>query len=137
MDSLLWFHLECPKDAAKFDDPLEFKRKFRNFFALQKANAELLLVKSDEEKRIYNEYGHQAYPEDIREKIQVRQFPDEFKQFSPALHPESEDDWENEDLNEYDEEPAPKDREYGKQLPGFEIKALSIEDSKRFGGDQF
>ena len=22
MDSILWFHLECPKAAAKFDDPV-------------------------------------------------------------------------------------------------------------------
>ena len=33
LDSVLWFHLECPKAAAKFDDPIEFKRKFRDFFA--------------------------------------------------------------------------------------------------------
>ena len=29
MDSILWFHLECPKGAAKFDDPLHLKRKLR------------------------------------------------------------------------------------------------------------
>lgn len=33
LDSILWFHLECPKYVAKYDDPNEFKRKFRNFFA--------------------------------------------------------------------------------------------------------
>ena len=34
MDSILWFHLECPKEVAKFDDKFEFKRKWRDFFAL-------------------------------------------------------------------------------------------------------
>ena len=43
MDSLLWFHLECPKASQKFDDPVEFKRKFRNFFAYQRASAELMM----------------------------------------------------------------------------------------------
>ena len=40
MDSILWFHLECPKSVAKFDDPLEFKRKFRDFFADTRTAAE-------------------------------------------------------------------------------------------------
>jgi len=34
LDSILWFHLECPKAAAKFDDPVEFKRKVHDFLAL-------------------------------------------------------------------------------------------------------
>ena len=53
------------------------------------------------------------------------------------MHPESADDWENEDLNEFDEEPAVREREYNKPIPGLEIKPISIEDSKRFGGAQF
>ena len=40
MDSILWFHLECPKNVAKFDDPIEFKRKFRDFFADTRSAAE-------------------------------------------------------------------------------------------------
>ena len=39
MDSILWFHLECPKAAARFDDPNAFKLKFRDFFAHQKLDA--------------------------------------------------------------------------------------------------
>ena len=69
MDSILWFHLECPNDVAAFDDPVEFNRKFRNFFAYQKATADLLLTKDDEEKRVRAEFGHVAYPEDVKEKI--------------------------------------------------------------------
>jgi len=58
MDSILWFHMECPKEVAKFDDPIEFKRKWRNFFAQTKATAELLMVEDDETKRMRAEYGH-------------------------------------------------------------------------------
>ncbi len=36
LDSILWFHLECPKQVEKFDDPIEFKRKWRDFFADQR-----------------------------------------------------------------------------------------------------
>ena len=33
MDSILCFHLECPRHAMAFDDPDTFKLKFRDFFA--------------------------------------------------------------------------------------------------------
>ncbi len=132
MDSILWFHLECPKDVAAFDDPVEFKRKFRNFFAYQKATADLLLTKDDEEKRVRAEFGHVAYPEDVKEKIQLRQFPNEFKHLSPKLHRESADDFETEEETEKDIEVPKRDREWGKQIAGFEVKDISVEDSARF-----
>ena len=37
LDSILWFHVECPRWADKFDDPVEFKKKFRDFFARNKS----------------------------------------------------------------------------------------------------
>ena len=40
LDSVLWFHLECPKAVSKFDDPLEFKRKWRDFFSQNKSTAD-------------------------------------------------------------------------------------------------
>ena len=65
MDSILWFHLECPREVAKFDNKFEFKRKWRDFFALQKSyNTH---VKSSEESdRIDAEFGHVQYPEDVK-----------------------------------------------------------------------
>ena len=39
LDSVLWFKLECPKDHAKFDDPVQFKMKWRDWLAYQKASA--------------------------------------------------------------------------------------------------
>ena len=134
LDSVLWFHLECPLDAAKFDDPVEFKRKWRNFFAETKATAEMLLVESDTDKRMRAEYGHVPYPEDAREKLSVRAFPDEFKHLSPILH---DDDL---DLDE-DEDEIPirvkgKLRGYGKKIPGFETDGNKINiESSVYGGD--
>lgn len=39
MDSILWFHVECPRHAAAFDDPNTFKLKFRDFFAHLRSDA--------------------------------------------------------------------------------------------------
>ena len=46
LDSVLWFHLECPQASCKFDDPIEFKKKFRDFFAHNKSIAEAMKKKS-------------------------------------------------------------------------------------------
>ena len=46
LDSVLWFHVECPKASAKFDDPVEFKKKFRDFFAQNKAISEAAKFKT-------------------------------------------------------------------------------------------
>ena len=103
MDSILWFHLECPKNVSKFDDPIEFKRKVRDFFADTRSAAENVMYQTDESRRIKEEYGHMQYPEDIREHKEYRLFQESFKQYSPTLHPEAEDDYETEDLTELDE----------------------------------
>ena len=52
MDSILWFHLECPKAAAKFDDPSAFKVKFRDFFAEQRTAMENYSNMSEEQARM-------------------------------------------------------------------------------------
>ena len=56
LDSILWFHLECPKAASEFDNPVEFKKKFRDFFAHNKSVAEAAYYKSDALKRIEKDY---------------------------------------------------------------------------------
>ena len=99
MDSILWFHLECPKAVAKFDDPFEFKRKFRDFFADVRTAGENATSTSEETRRIADEYTHISYPEDVREHKEYRLFQDTFKQFSPVLHPEPEEEWDNEDMS--------------------------------------
>ena len=57
LDSVLWFHVECPRAAAKFDDPVEFKKKFRDFFAQNKSIAEAAKFQSKTQKVVQREYG--------------------------------------------------------------------------------
>lgn len=126
LDSVLWFHLECPLAVAKFDDPIHFKRKWRNFFAETKATAEMLMTETDEEKRIREEYGHVPYPEDAKEKVSVRAFPDEFKHLSPILHEDDLDIDEDEDETNMTVRVKGKYRGYGKKIPGFETEGEKI-----------
>jgi hypothetical protein len=37
MENLIWFHLECPKVASEFDDPVKFRLKWRDYFGQLKA----------------------------------------------------------------------------------------------------
>ena len=119
MDSILWFHLECPKNASKFDDPIEFKRKFRDFFAQTRTAAQNITSQSESARRIRDEYEHFAYPEDVREHKEYRLFRDTFEKYSPVAHPESEDDWETEDLAPW-ENIDKKKAEIGK-TPSWEV----------------
>ena len=137
LDSVLWFHMECPLDAAKFDDPIEFKRKWRNFFAEMKATAEFLTVEHDEEKRMREEYAHVPYPEDVKEKVQVRPFNDEFKHLSPILHDELDMD-EDDDFMTPNKNPSGRGRDFGKTIPGLERNLDKVKiSSDKWGGDSF
>ena len=131
MDSILWFHLECPKAAAKFDDPNEFKRKFRDFFAETRTAAENVTSMNDETKRVRDEYNHVSYPEDVRERKEYRLFQDTFKEFSPARRPESEDDWETEEYESPLEKVNKKQSAYGRKTELYQAKPLTRDEDKR------
>ena len=135
MDSILWFHLECPKAAAKFDDPIEFKRKFRDFFADTRSAAENITAVSDEGRRIRDEYNHVSYPEDVREHKEYRLFQDTFKEFSPVLRPEPEEEWEDEELGPM-ENIDKKNSALGKRPAFLVTRPLSREDDVRFAKSQ-
>jgi hypothetical protein len=66
LDSVLFFPLECPKWHAKFDDPVEFKLKWKKFIAETKSTANYWLYESDKDKKLKKEFSHALYPEDIR-----------------------------------------------------------------------
>ena len=75
LDSVLWFHVECPRAASKFDDPVEFKRKFRDFFSASKSIMESNKQKLPSQRRIHEQYGHQSgYPEDLKINKRVVKF---------------------------------------------------------------
>ena len=103
LDSVLWFHLECPKAASKFDDPIEFKKKFRDFFATNKSIAEATKDQSATQMRMKKAYGYQtSYPEDLQYMKKVQKFADEFDKFSPKNMPvdlDEEDPDEDQGLN--------------------------------------
>lgn len=78
MDSILWFHLECPKAVSKFDDPNAFKRKVRDFIAEAKTILDASTVYEDDTRRVFNEYAHNSYPEDVKEHKELRQYQEFF-----------------------------------------------------------
>ena len=84
LDSVLWFHVECPKASAKFDDPVEFKKKFRDFFAQNKSIAEAAKYKTKNQKMFQENYGFaQGYPEDVKQNKKVLKFAEEFQKYTP------------------------------------------------------
>ena len=70
-DYILWFHLECPKAVAAFDDPNTFKLKFRDMFAHMKMDREMLDTKPEHMERLRLEYDTNAGPDDIRLHTEV------------------------------------------------------------------
>ena len=77
------------------------------------------------------EYDYSPYPEDIKEKISLRHFEDEFKRFSPIVHPESAEDFENEELTELDEPIDEKTSAYGKIPEYARVRPLTRSDSTK------
>ncbi|CAI2378161.1 unnamed protein product [Moneuplotes crassus] len=65
MDSILWFHLECPSWVEKFDDDVEFKRKFKNYFDKRAADYQTLM---DYKARDKDEvaFGEMYYPDQVK-----------------------------------------------------------------------
>ena len=131
MDSILWFHLECPKAVAKFDDPIEFKRKFRDFFASTRTAAENITSTDETRAKIAAEYDIMAYPEDIREHKEYRPFTDTFREYSPVRRPEPEEEFDNEDLPD-DFIPDPKKAVYGQKPAWEQTRPLRREEDTRF-----
>ena len=72
LDSVLWFHLECPKAAARFDDPIDFKRKFRDFLAERRTEVENITTMPEVGQKLQKEYDFVAYPEDVKERKELR-----------------------------------------------------------------
>ena len=63
IDAILWFHLECPKAAAAFDDPDKFRLKMYKFFKMNQLAAQL-------DKQTAQEY-ESDYPMTDLEKYQT------------------------------------------------------------------
>ena len=93
LNSVLWFPIECPKWHSKFDDPVEFKLKFKKFIAETKSAAHFSFSFMDErDAKLMKEFNFTPYPEDIKTFKDAKEFTDEFKQHDPLLHPPKDDD---------------------------------------------
>ena len=83
MNSIIWFHVECPRMASKFDDPVEFKRKFRDYFASYKAAHESHNRPTKRHKDLTEEfYIESGYPEDIKLNKKADKYKEMLKQYS-------------------------------------------------------
>mmetsp|Transcript_33608 Transcript_33608/g.51761 ORF Transcript_33608/g.51761 Transcript_33608/m.51761 type:complete len:168 (-) Transcript_33608:58-561(-) len=83
LDGILWFHLECPKAADQFDDPIEYKRKFRDFFAQNKAMADDYLEEKKNFQNVVDAYGHiKGYPEAIKHNPKGKALWEDLKHIS-------------------------------------------------------
>ena len=111
MDSILWFHLECPKARDVFDDPVEFRLKWRHFFAQQNAmQKDVYRVGDAELERIRREFDANLYPEDVKIRPEAEKFFQENKQYDPYIH-KAEDG----EFDRPDDEVAPQDKDYGQR----------------------
>ena len=82
LDSILWFHLECPKAAGEFDDPVKFKRKFRNFFIQNAQAAKNQKQLREEVQSIKKDYDIlSSYPEDIKAVEELLPYQERFKKY--------------------------------------------------------
>ena len=79
MDSILWYHLECPQRASEFDDPDTFKLKFRDLFAARKLDDEIMMKEPEHMERLRREYNSNVGPDDIRLRTEVQDFMQEYK----------------------------------------------------------
>ena len=83
LDSVLWFHLECPRASGQFDDPIEFKKKFRDYFANMKSVRDSI-KENETQKRVRREYGFQtSYPEYIKYHARAMKIANELKDQAP------------------------------------------------------
>ena len=90
MDSILWYHLECPQSAAEFDEPDTFKLKFRDLFAAQKLDREIMEQPLEHMERLRKEYNSNVGPDDIRLRTEVQDFMQEYKAQDPIRVPDEE-----------------------------------------------
>jgi len=129
LDSILWFHLECPKSLENFDNPEFFKVKFRDYFADIKEDAELIYEKLPHMERLRKEYELPTSADDVKLKKEVVEWVKENKEANPARI--LDDDGENDTyLDDRWDQHEMGERGYGPQRRGATITA---EDSAKFG----
>ena len=101
LDSVLWFHLECPKWVQKYDHPIEFKRKFKEFFDYQYFQKQAVKHKGSvqySDEGIHAPAGYIPHPEDVRKHEAFDEF---FKKNAGTLNIDTP-------LSKFETTPAPE-----------------------------
>ena len=84
LENILWFHLECPKYAEKFDHPGIFKKKFKDYFEESITKDLIHHYSTPSSQRFQKEFNHFLYPEDVKAR---KQFDEKFEEeYNPYKH---------------------------------------------------
>ena len=130
LDSVLWFHVECPRWADKFDDPVEFKKKFRDFFAHNKSIYDNLNQKTRAQERIKKAYGYQsAYPEDMQVDKRAQKYMEEFRKFSPDVQPVDLDEEDPYAESGFNKPHKNSEALYGKKIDYLQVDPINLYES--------
>ena len=118
LDGVLFFPLECPRYFSKFDDPVEFKRKFRDYFSRMKVTTDYDRQYPVEYKRVMDlRNTNFGYPEDIEKNHKVQKFTDEFEpKYSVHLTPYEEGEANPEGARGWNKDVPMHERLYGKRI---------------------
>lgn len=74
------------------------------------------------------------YPEDIKERKELRQYKEVFETYSPTKKPVPEEEYENDHEDDVYEDVDKKELEYETDYPEpFRAKPITLADSKKFG----
>ena len=133
LDYILWFHLECPRAAAAFDDPDTFKLKWRNYFANKAEDMAWLFTPDKDVEKLRQVYDVNLAPDDVRANKEVQEIFKQYPETDPGRHPDydMESDLEIDfGDNQIPRMPEVKYRHYGQSRPQAE---MSTDLSARFG----
>ena len=130
MDSILWFHLECPKAASAFDDPTTFKLKFRDYFAHAKHSAQIIYDRDENMEKLRQEYNTNIGPDGIHARTETGDFMQAYKDKDPIRIPDEDAETDVYSTHWDQNVRDVGDREYGSRTP---TRTLGLEDSAKFG----
>ena len=131
LDSVLWFPIECPRAFGKFDDPNEFKRKWRDYFTELKALKETMGPQTATQARLKRQDDYEsAYPEDLVEHKKAAKIMKELQRFSPSITPKEEGEPSYEDDRGYNLKPDYKDTMYGHRIEQFQLNPIHFDESR-------
>ena len=117
MDSILWFHLECPKEAHAFDNDDILRGKFRDFFGFAYAHKMSMEGMRPHLEQTKLEYDTNAGPDDTFYKNQVNPEGGNFKEMYKHLDPDRNTELYEDSADLWAEQNAEKGGPFLKPMP--------------------